>query len=150
MAEPYIIQRQEIWVKYGTAVFEVVPAANTVYSLKDAVKAKRGIVEGPLPLLVWNVAREALGDSAPLTANSMVEPYIIHRQQIWVRYGDAVFEVVPAANTVDSLKDAVKAKMQLQQPAPTLVVKDHTLTVLEVDSLLESNNKDTAYVVESK
>ena len=146
---------KSVWVKYGDAVFEVVPAANTVYSLKDAVKAKRGIVEGPLPLLVWNVAREALGDSAPLTANSMVEPYIIHRQQIWVRYGDAVFEVVPAANTVDSLKDAVKAKWDASNPGNvlnifTLVVKDHTLTVLEVDSLLESNNKDTAYVVESK
>ena len=31
-----------------------------------------------------------------------------------------------------------------------LVVKHHTRTVLEVDSLLESNSKDTAYVVESK
>ena len=67
---------------------------------------------------------------------------------IWVRYGDSIFKVTPATSDVDSLKKAVKAEMQLQQPAPTLVVKDHTLMVLEVDSLLESNNKDTAYVVE--
>ena len=64
-----------------------------------------------------------------------------------------MFEVEPAKNTVDSLKKAVKAEWDASNPGNvlnifTLVVKDHTLTVLEVDSLLESNNKDTAYVVE--
>ena len=72
----------------------------------------------------------------------------------WVKYGDAVFKVEPAANDVDSLKKAVKAEWDASNPGVlnifTLVVKDHTLTVLEVDSLLESNNKDTVYVVESK
>ena len=90
-----------------------------------------------------------LDDSAPLRANSTTEPHTIQRQEIWVKYGGAVFEVEPAKNTVDSLKDAVKVKMQLQQPAPTLVVKDHTGTVLEVDSLLECTKKGTAYVVEN-
>ena len=147
-SQPSNFTPKPVWVKFGGSTFEVEPAKNTVDSLKKAVKAERGIVQGLLPLLARNHAEEVLDDSAPLRANSKTEPYIIQRQEIWVKYGDAVFEVEPAKNTVDSLKKAVKAEMQLQQPAPTLVVKDHTGTVLEVDSLLECKKKDTAYVVE--
>ena len=59
-----------IWVKYGDVVVKVEPAKNDVDSLKDAAKAKCGIVQGPFPLLVRNHAEKLLDESAPLTANS--------------------------------------------------------------------------------
>jgi hypothetical protein len=71
----------------------------------------------------------------------------------WVRYGTAVFEVSPTKSTVDSLKDAVKAKWDASNPGNilnvfTLTVKDHTGNVLEVDAPLRANSKKTAYIVE--
>jgi hypothetical protein len=72
---------------------------------------------------------------------------------LWVKYGTAVFKVSPATNDVDSLKEAVKAKWDASNPGNvlnifTLTVKNCSGTVLEVDSLLQSNTKDTAYIVE--
>ena len=65
----------------------------------------------------------------------------------WVKYGDTIFKVTPATSDVDSLKKAVKAEMQLQQPAPTLVVKDHKKGVLSASAELEGNTDETAYIV---
>ena len=83
----------------------------------------------------------------PSVIDTTLKPEI---EFVWVKYGTAVFEVTPVKNNVDSLKDAVKAKMPstVKCDAPLLVVKDHSGTVLEVDWLLESNKKGTAYIVE--
>ena len=81
-------------------------------------------------------------------ANSADTPYRFLVAEFWVKFGNSTFEVTPLKNNIDSLKDAVKAKMQLQQPAPTLVVKDNDGKVLKASSPLTANTEETAYVVE--
>ena len=81
-------------------------------------------------------------------ANSADTPYRFIVAEFWVKFGNSTFEVTPLKNNIDSLKDAVKAKMHLQQPAPTLVVKDNDGKVLKASSPLTANTEETAYVVE--
>ena len=75
-------------------------------------------------------------------------------KSVWVKYRDAVFKVTPARDNVDSLKNAVKAEWDARNPEAQLknrfwlVVKDCSGTVLKVDSSLESNAEDTAYMIE--
>ena len=69
---------------------------------------------------------------------------------VWVKYGTAVFRVTPTDIYVDSLKDAVKAKMPntITKDAPWLIVKDDKGNVLQVNSVLQANTAETAYIVE--
>ena len=70
---------------------------------------------------------------------------------VWVKYGTSVFEVTPAENHVDSLKDAVKAKAAVAlagRDAFTLTVKDDKGKVLQVNAVLQANTAETAYIVE--
>ena len=70
---------------------------------------------------------------------------------VWVRYDKAFFRVTPATNIVDSLKKAVKAEAVAAlagRDAFTLTVKDDKGNVMKEDAPLQSNTKDTAYIVE--
>ena len=71
---------------------------------------------------------------------------------IWVSYGTAVFIVSPAANNVDSLKKAVKAKWDASNPRNVLnifnlTVKDDMGKVLRGGEQLRSNSEETPYIV---
>ena len=82
-------------------------------------------------------------------ANSKTEPYIIRRQEIWVKYGDAVFEVEPAKNTVDALKKDVKAHWESNNDgklnSDKLTVRVHMRKeVLSASTQLEGNTEGTA------
>ena len=71
---------------------------------------------------------------------------------VWIKYANAVFEVTPVKNNVDSLKDAVKAKWEANVDtklnAMKLTVKDYSGTVLRASAPLQGNTYDTAYMVE--
>jgi hypothetical protein len=159
-----LVRNKSVWVKYGTAVFEVTPAKNNVDSLKEAVKSKAQLLQPAFTLIVKDPEGNTLNDvSTALKANTEGSPYTVLEPEeaktvevpspIWVKYGTAVFEVTPAKNNVDSLKEAVKAKWDSSNPGHVLnmfqlTVKDHKGNMLEVDAALEANTKVTSYIVE--
>ena len=73
---------------------------------------------------------------------------------VWVKHGDAVFEVEPAKNTVDALKKAVKAHWESNNDgklnSDKLTVRDHMRKeVLSASTQLQGNTEATAYIVTS-
>ena len=122
----------DVWMVMHGATRCVTVHKLTAGSLKDAVKAEYGIEQGPLPLLVRNHAQEVLDDSASLTANTPKTPYVVLQQEIWVKYGTAVFTVESATNDVGSLKNAVK---------------DPNGSDLEGDMPLKLSSRSTPHVV---
>ena len=102
-----------------------------VQSILNAVQAH---ADGP----VQNLASERM-EIQPITSG-LKRPRV-ETSFVWVKYGGAVFKVLPAAGDVDSLKDAVKVKAQLSHPSFQLNVKDHKGNVLEVDAPLEANTQ---------
>ena len=85
-----------------------------------------------------------------MEANSADTPYRFIVAEFWVKFGNSTFEVTPLKNNIDSLKDAVKAKMPatITKDAPLLTVKDNDGKVLKASSPLIANTEETAYVVE--
>ena len=69
--------------------------------------------------------------------------------EFWVKYGNVIFAVTPAQNSVDSLKKAMKAKMPFTVKADTslLTVKSYMGEELDVHALLQGNSSGTPYHV---
>ena len=154
----------EVWVQMGIGkIFPVSPTVNSVASLRHAVKASR-------PNALKDVDADALTVKNPdgtapkltdvLVANTEATPYTIEAPavvpptptEVWVKMGiDKFFSVAPTVNSIDSLRDAVKAKRSnalKDVDADALTVKGPDGGVLEVDDRLVANTKVTAYVVE--
>ena len=77
---PALPPLSSVWVKYGTAVFEVTPSKNVVDSLKVAVKVKALCAlagRDAFTLIVKDDKGNVLKASAPLQANTEETAYIV-------------------------------------------------------------------------
>ena len=144
---PYMVTRQEIWVSYEGCTYKLVPAENSVASLKSALKLQCRIEQGPLPLLVVTHNGTLLGDVDPLVPTSKETPYMVTQQEIWVSYEDELIKIVPDSCTVDSMIDALKVKRWIAEGPLQLLVAAHGGTLLDTCAPLLPTSKETPYMV---